>query len=442
MLSYGFDRFELDVDRLLLTHDGQNVGLGPKVVETLLALVEQPGEILAKNVLLDRIWPDGFVEEANLAQNVHVLRRMFRQYRVADPIETIPRRGYRFTAEARLLPEPSERTAGSPLRRPRARRMAALLTGAAVVAAAFVLAAGNGIAHRSDRAHRLSANGAALYQIGWYYWNLRTRESVRKSLVYFARVIDADPADARGYAALANANVAMGEYCYGTHQPSVYFARAEEYARKGLALNPQSAEAHAALGILALEDRKTTVAVGELRHAIALDPSYAPAEEWYGMALLRDGRIPQAVVHLRTAARLDPLSVATTASLGVAAYRQQRFGEAIVYSRQALELSPKRVDALATIGRAYEAVGDVDRAIAAFKRYGGVDPFYRAEAAALLAHAYALGRRLPEAREQLTYARAHEGDVDPTDLAAAAQAVGTRAGPPAAGHSLRLTLYA
>ena len=57
MSLYEFGPFQLDVERLLLLHEGAPVALGPKVVETLLALVEHPGEVLAKGALLDRIWP-------------------------------------------------------------------------------------------------------------------------------------------------------------------------------------------------------------------------------------------------------------------------------------------------------------------------------------------------------------------------------------------------
>ena len=103
MSVYEFGPFQLDVERLLLSHAGEPVALGPKVVETLLALIEHPREVLAKNSLLDRIWPEGFVEEANLAQNIYVLRKTFRSHWGTDAIETVPRRGYRFTAPVALV---------------------------------------------------------------------------------------------------------------------------------------------------------------------------------------------------------------------------------------------------------------------------------------------------------------------------------------------------
>jgi DNA-binding winged helix-turn-helix (wHTH) protein/Tfp pilus assembly protein PilF len=405
MSVYEIGPFRLNAEHLLLTRGGEPVALGPKVVETLLALVESPGDVLTKGVLLDRIWPEGFVDEANLAQNVHVLRKTFRRHGMADPIETIPRRGYRFTAPVRLAGAPVQAPAPA-VQAPR-RRIAAALAGVGFVAASLVLVASYGFGHHSAAPAARADNRAQLYQIGRYYWNLRTRDGVRKSLRYFEQVVDAAPRDARGYAALADANVAMGDYCYGTHQPAVYFARARAYANTALALDPNSADAHATLGFLALDRDDVSSAQAELQRAIALDPSNASAHEWYGIALLGSGRSAEGLHQLKTAAGLDPLSVTATAWLGSAAYANRRFGEAIVYSRQALELAPQRTDALMTLGAAYEARGEYDRAVETFKRYGAVDAYYRPQAAALLARAYALGHRLPEAREQLAFARAH-----------------------------------
>ena len=437
MSVYVVGPFHLNPDRLTLTCHGKPIALGPKVVETLLAFVERPGEILAKSVLLDRVWPQGFVEEANVSQNIYVLRKTFRKYESADPIETVPGQGYRLTAPVRFAgapPEPWQLVASlalrardaAPLKSGRGRQAAAAIAGAAILVASLALVASYHFGHRVAASRALSENGARFYEVGRYYWNLRTRDGVQRSLSYFARVINSDPYDARGYAALADANITMGDYCYGTHQPAVYFARAREYAKRAIALDPESAEAHAALGFLALHRMNATVGMSELRRAIALDPSYGDAHEWYGIALLRGGKALEGLRQLKIAADLDPLAVATIAWLGAAAYQEGRFGDAIVYSRQALELAPNRTDALRTIGEVYEAQGRTDRAVDAFKRFGAVDPYNRPEAAALLSEAYALGHRMREARTQLAYARASANAVDRTDLLVAAAAVGDR----------------
>ena len=98
MSLYEFGPLQLDAERLLLLDRGVPIPIGPKVVETLLALIEHPGEVLTKSTLLTRIWPEGYVDEANLAQNIYVLRKCLRERWNVEAIETIPRRGYRFIA--------------------------------------------------------------------------------------------------------------------------------------------------------------------------------------------------------------------------------------------------------------------------------------------------------------------------------------------------------
>lgn len=447
MIVYRIGPFELQAERLVATCDGAALGFGPKVAETLLALAEQPGRTLSKSELLDRIWPDRFIEEANLAQNVYVIRKAFRAHGVPDAIETVARYGYRLTVPivrvAHVAPA-AEAVRSSDYTRPLrhfANRMVVIAGAASMIAAALFITGSGALDGRAASQKHLSTRGAQLYAIGTYFWNERTRDGVRKSLTYFAQVVNSDPTDPRGYAGLADANAMIGAYCYGTHGPSVYFARAKAYANEALALDPDSAEAHAVLGVLALQDADTRrsaakppetqasekqQAMSELEHAIALDPNYAPAQEWYGIALVEEGKLSDGIAHLKTASALDPLSVSTTAWLGAAAYEEHRFDDSIAYGHQALELSPKRVDVLGMLGKAYEARGDIDLAIASFKRYAAVDPYYRPEAAALLSRAYVLERRVPVARAEFAFALAHADATNLADLEAAAVALGDR----------------
>ena len=72
---YGFGPFRLDAIKRLLLREGEVVPLKPKVFETLLVLVERRGEVLGKEELIQRVWPDSFVEEGNLSVNIFALRR-------------------------------------------------------------------------------------------------------------------------------------------------------------------------------------------------------------------------------------------------------------------------------------------------------------------------------------------------------------------------------
>ena len=97
---YKFGDFAVDVDqRVLLSHD-RPVSLTPKVFETLLVLIEHHGRIIEKDELMNRLWPDIFVEENNLSFNIKQLRKALGDdARRPLYIETVARRGYRFVAE-------------------------------------------------------------------------------------------------------------------------------------------------------------------------------------------------------------------------------------------------------------------------------------------------------------------------------------------------------
>lgn len=96
---YEFGRFRLDATERVLLRDGELVPLTPKVFDILLALVEHGGHLVEKDDLMKRVWPDSFVEEGNLTQNVSLLRKALGESPGGSQfIETIARRGYRFVA--------------------------------------------------------------------------------------------------------------------------------------------------------------------------------------------------------------------------------------------------------------------------------------------------------------------------------------------------------
>ena len=102
---YEFGHFRIDPDERLLLREGMPVPLTPKAFETLLTLVENSGHVVRKDELMKRVWPDAFVEEVNLAQNVSAIRRVLdtngQQY-----IETVPKLGYRLIVKAQVVGEP------------------------------------------------------------------------------------------------------------------------------------------------------------------------------------------------------------------------------------------------------------------------------------------------------------------------------------------------
>lgn len=101
---YEFGRFRVNIAERLLLRDGEVVPLTPKVFDILLTLIENSGQVVSKDGLMKRVWPDSFVEEGNLTQNISLLRKALGEGQNGHQyIETVARRGYRFVAPVQEL---------------------------------------------------------------------------------------------------------------------------------------------------------------------------------------------------------------------------------------------------------------------------------------------------------------------------------------------------
>ena len=100
--SYEFGPFSVDAGKRLLLRNGDPVPLAPKVLETLLVLIQNRDRVLSKDELLRQVWGDTIVEEGGLTRNMSILRKSLgekpedHQY-----IVTVPARGYQFVADVR-----------------------------------------------------------------------------------------------------------------------------------------------------------------------------------------------------------------------------------------------------------------------------------------------------------------------------------------------------
>src|ERR1700676_301769 len=99
---YEFGPFRLEPAERKLSRGDEVVTLTPKVFDMLVMLVRHSGHLLEKDDLIRSLWPDSFVEEGNLSNNIFVLRKALGD----DPqyIETVPKRGYRFVGAVRQFP--------------------------------------------------------------------------------------------------------------------------------------------------------------------------------------------------------------------------------------------------------------------------------------------------------------------------------------------------
>jgi DNA-binding winged helix-turn-helix (wHTH) protein/TolB-like protein len=106
---FEFGQFRFDPAEHLLLRDGKPVSLTPKAFEILQILLMSSGRLLSKEELMSRIWPNSFVEEANLTVNISALRKALGDRPDGgDYIETVPKHGYRFVAEVTELLEEAE----------------------------------------------------------------------------------------------------------------------------------------------------------------------------------------------------------------------------------------------------------------------------------------------------------------------------------------------
>src|SRR3974377_2049395 len=103
---YEFGPFRVDPEKELLLREGETVPLTPKTFQILLCHIRNKKEVVTKDELLKAVWPDTFVEEANLSRNIFLLRKALgespqdHQY-----IVTVPGRGYRFAGDVQMVPE-------------------------------------------------------------------------------------------------------------------------------------------------------------------------------------------------------------------------------------------------------------------------------------------------------------------------------------------------
>ncbi len=99
-----FDRFELQPDERRLLRDGQEVPIRGRAFDVLAVLAQQPGRLVSKNELLERVWPGLVVEEGNIAAQIAAVRKAL----TGDLVATVPGHGYRLAIEPEhVIPAPA-----------------------------------------------------------------------------------------------------------------------------------------------------------------------------------------------------------------------------------------------------------------------------------------------------------------------------------------------
>jgi len=198
----------------------------------------------------------------------------------------------------------------------------------------------------------------SLYLKGNYHLNRRSEESLAKSIRCFETLIGSAPAHARGLAGLSRALVLRAWHGYSA--PHEVMPRAKAAASQAVKLDPRSAEAHIALGLVRqLYDWDWIRALQDFQLAVDLEPSNATALYEYGFFLSRKGELDGAFPLMRRALELDPLSPAVNTNLGVNYYYQRNFEQALRFCHDALELDPGYQPAHYRIAQTFFCLGRI-----------------------------------------------------------------------------------
>jgi eukaryotic-like serine/threonine-protein kinase len=234
-----------------------------------------------------------------------------------------------------------------------------------------------------------------LYLKGLFFWNQRHKGGLRRALECYHQAISIEPTYAMAHAGMANCYVTLGAFTYLA--PDEAFPRAKAAAGRALEIDETRADAHTALGTIALlYDRDWPKARQSHLRALELDQDYPTGHSWYSWCLLAIGRLDDAVEEQQKALSLDPLSLMINSLVGAVLYYARRYEEARDQLLRTIELDPNFGTAYSYLGMVYEALGNHDEAIAQLERAKTLMDLPMV--VANLAHAYAVSGRESEAR--------------------------------------------
>lgn len=144
------------------------------------------------------------------------------------------------------------------------------------------------------------------YRTGRLHWWRRTPDELQKAIEMFAKALEHDAQYAPAYAAMADTWLLVAQY--GNVSRMKATEKAQAMIEKALALDPESAEGFAALGLARWQIGQMDAAESALRHATSLNEDYIPAQLWLSGVLGDQGRYPEQSMVLEQAMLKDPLN--------------------------------------------------------------------------------------------------------------------------------------
>lgn len=319
-----FGVFEVDLDGRELRRSGLRVKLQRKPFQILELLLRAPGQLVTREEMAQRLWPDLHVAfDRSLNTAVNALRLALGDSpRHPRFIETRPGFGYRFLAPVEVAVEHT-------------------------VARAKLRAVDSGA--RQD------------YLRGRYFYHKLTEEDLHKSVACFQSALAQDPHCALAHAGLADT---YGLFAFLNLAPAAeLYTRAKNAALRALSIDSGLGEAHAALaGVKRLFEWDWAGAEAEYRIALHLAPDAADVRQAHGAFLAALGRSEEAAAEFRHAAQDDSPSPAAGARLAWCLYVARDFQGASEQCWKTLALDPQFAAAQHILGLAYEQMGMIEEA--------------------------------------------------------------------------------
>ncbi|MBP9593084.1 MAG: tetratricopeptide repeat protein [Steroidobacteraceae bacterium] len=249
-------------------------------------------------------------------------------------------------------------------------RLPADIAGAAAGAVGLALVGDPGI--RGSRAGTRSPTAYDYYMLGQQRFSERTPFALEEAERYFQQAIEADPAFAAAYAALADVHVA--EFYFANRQFSETLDLVLPLVDEALEIDPAFGFAHALLGWARLEQGDFVQARVNLARAIELAPNDAKAHLWLGIALLADARPRESLVELDRALEIDPLNAILHVRRALTLDALGRNRAAIEAASRAVTLAPRHPNPHWTLALIATSRGDLGQAIAHYEAALALDP--------------------------------------------------------------------
>ncbi|HET9529161.1 MAG TPA: tetratricopeptide repeat protein [Blastocatellia bacterium] len=382
--------------------NGNAVRIEPKVMEVLVHLAENAGQVVSKESLMKTIWADRFVTDEVITTAIFELRRALGDdARNPRFIQTISKKGYRLIApvvkEAGLAPQEtsgpareqlstgSQSEPGVPAATGSHRLWLHVAAGTMIVllAVSFILKltawpgrsatdsnseeVETATKERRADAPAVSAVAIKICAEGREFLDRGSEEALKTAVACFERAIGIDPDCAQAYAGLADAYMLLEAQNH--LRPEEAGPKARSAALKALQLDESLAQAHASMGLVKLSyDWDWSGAEEEFKKALALNPDYARAHSRYSQYLLAAGRNEESLREIDLARRLDPKSIAITMTAGMIYSRLGQYDQAVEEFRRAIEMDPNNSSAFKSLGYLYQKRSMFKEAEAAYKK--------------------------------------------------------------------------